>query len=131
MTEVQTRKALRRIFDALIEEAERNPAFAQKLARAMVEGFAAKSPPPKRPRRSSFDASQIHAINILRQHGESVLRGTLEQIKAVEELKSVARASGLVLSGGACKARPSRAELITAIVAAAKHYDAQRNAAVA
>ena len=76
-------------------------------------------------------ASQFHAINILRLHGEAALRGKLEQVKAVEDLKSVARASGLVLSGSACKPRPSRAELILAIVEAAKHYDAQRSAATA
>jgi hypothetical protein len=49
----------------------------------------------------------------------------------VEDLRSVARASGLVLSGGADKARASRAELIAGIVEAAKHYDAQRSTAAA
>jgi hypothetical protein len=81
--------------------------------------------------RKTFDASQYHAINILRTHGEAALRGKLEQVKAVEDLKSVADASGLVLSGGAgkAKARLTRAELIAGIIEAAKHYDAQRSAA--
>ena len=87
--------------------------------------------PPKPAPRRAFDASQFHAVNILRLHGEAALRGKLEQVKAVEDLRSVATASGLVLSGSAGKARPSRAELIAAIVEAAKHYDAQRSAATA
>jgi hypothetical protein len=81
--------------------------------------------------RKPFDASQLHAVNILRLHGEAALRGKLEQVKAIEDLRSVAAASGLVLWASAGKARASRVELIAAIVEAAKHYDAQRSAATA
>jgi hypothetical protein len=122
-------RTLRRIFDVVVREAERNPALAQALAEALAadagaEPKARKTAAPRKP----FDASEFHAINILRAHGEAALRGKLEQIKAVEDLRSVADASGLVLSGG--KARPTRAELITSIIEAAKHYDAQRSAAI-
>ena len=79
--------------------------------------------------RRAFDPSQFHAINILRMHGEAALRGKLEQVKAVDDLKAVARASGLVLSGSACRPRPSRTELILGIVEAFKHYDALRSSA--
>ena len=83
----------------------------------------------KRPGSKAFDASQFHAINILRMHGEAALRGKLEQVRTVENLRAVARASGLVLAGSAGGERPSRAEMILGIVEAAKHYDAQRSAA--
>lgn len=122
---------LRRIFAVIASEAERNPALAQKLAQAIADDFGAEQRAPHSAPRTPFDASQFHAINILRLHGEAALRGKLEQIKAVENLRSVATASGLVLSARVGKARPSRAELITAIVEAAKHYDAQRSAATA
>lgn len=131
MSKAPIHATLRRIFDVVVREAEHNPALAQKLAHAIAEDVAAEPASPKPALRKPFDASQFHAINILRLHGESALRGKLEQVKAVEDLRSVATASGLVLWGSACKARPSRAELIAAIVEAAKHYDAQRSAATA
>jgi hypothetical protein len=129
MSEAQIHATLRRIFDVVVREAEHNPALAQKLVQAIAEDVPAETGSARRTRGKPFDASPFHAVNILRLHGESALRGKLEQVKAVADLKSVARASGLVLAGG--KARPSRAELISEIVAAAKHYDAQRNAATA
>jgi hypothetical protein len=124
-------ETLRRLFDVVLREAEQNPALARKLARAIGEDFGSHRQPPKRANRGAFDAAQLHAVNLLRLHGESALRGKLEQIKAVEDLKTVAKASGLVLSADTGKARPSRVELITGIVEAAKHYDAQRRAATA
>jgi hypothetical protein len=131
MSEAQIHATLRRIFDVVVREAEHNPALAQKLVQAIAEDVPAETGSARRTRGKPFDASPFHAVNILRLHGESALRGKLEQVKAVADLKSVARLSGLVLAGGARKARPSRAELISEIVAAAKHYDAQRNAATA
>ena len=131
MIKAPVHATLRRIFDVVAREAEHNPELAQKLAHAIAEDLAAEPASPKPAPRRPFDASQVHAVNILRLHGESALRGKLEQIKAVEDLKSVATASGLVLWGSVGKSRPSRAELIAAIVEAAKHYHAQRSAAIA
>jgi hypothetical protein len=131
MSQADITATLRRIFAVVIREAEHNPALAAKLAEAISENFAAQAASPKPMPRKLFDASQLHAINILRLHGEAALRGKLEQVKAIEDLRTVAAASGLVLWGNAGKARPSRAELIAAIVEAAKHYDAQRSAATA
>ena len=131
MKQVPAHVVLRRLFDVIVHEAENNPVLAQRLVETNPAAMALESETSKTAARKQFDASEFHAINILRLHGESALRGKLEQIKAVEDLKSVARASGLVLSGSARKARPSRLDLITAIVAAAKHYDAQRSAASA
>ena len=116
---------LRQLLEVIVREAEDNPALAQKLVRALTEPAAVSKPLA----RNQFDASQFHAINILRLHGEDALRGKLEQVRAVEDLKSIARASGLMLSGDACKPRPLRADLISAIIAAAKHYAAQRSTA--
>jgi hypothetical protein len=131
MSKAPVHATLRRIFDVVVREIEHNPALAQKLAHAIAEGLAAEPGSPKPAPRKPFDASQFHAVNILRLHGESALRGKLEQVKAVEDLRTVARASGLVLCAGASRARPSRTDLIAAIVEAAKHYDAQRSAATA
>jgi len=129
MSGMQIHETLRRLFDAVVTEAEHNPALARKLAQAIGHELGTRPTPPKPASRRRFDATQLHAVNILRLHGEAALRGKLEQVKAIEDLKTVARASGLVLSGRAYRARPSRAELITGIIEAAKHYDAQRRAA--
>jgi hypothetical protein len=129
MTGVQIHKTLRRLFDAVVREAEQNPGLAEKLAQAIGEDLGARPRAPRPASRRAFDASQLHAINILRLHGEAALRGKLEQVKAVEDLKAVAKSSGLVLSGSAAKTRPLRSQLITGIIEAAKHYDAQRGAA--
>jgi hypothetical protein len=131
MSKARIPATLRRIFEVVVREAEHNPALAEKLAQAIGEDFAAAAAPTKPPVRKPFDASQLHAVNILRLHGEAALRGKLEQVKAIEDLRSVAAASGLVLWASAGKARASRVELIAAIVEAAKHYDAQRSAATA
>ena len=124
-------ETLRRLFDAVLREAKQNPALAEKLAQAIGEDVGSLRRSPKRTGSRAFDAAQVHAINILRLHGESALRGKLEQIKATADLKAVAVASGLVLPAGTSKAKPSRTELISKIIEAAKHYDAQRSAATA
>jgi hypothetical protein len=129
MSTEPTHETLRRIFDVVVREAEHNPALAAMLAQAMAHdgesGRVRRKPAPRR----TFEASQMHAVNILRLHGEAALRGRLEQIRAAGHLKAVATASGLVLSGAAAGSRATRAVLIDGIVAAAKHYDAQRSAA--
>jgi hypothetical protein len=129
--ETEIPDTLRRLFEAVIREAEQNPEFARRLLDAAGRSCGAASRPARPARRSNFDAAQLHVVNTLRQHGEAALLGKLEQVKAVESLKAVARASGLVLSGSAAKPRPSRTELIRGIIEAAKHYDAQRSAATA
>jgi hypothetical protein len=129
MSDVHPQATLGRIFAALLEEVERNERLAGKLMRAIGDASVSGLPPPAR--RRSFDPSQVHAVNILRQHGEAALYGRLDEIRSIADLRSVALASGLVLSGRALKRRSSRGELIAAIVAAAKHYEAQRSAASA
>jgi hypothetical protein len=129
MSQAPAHETLRRLFDVIVDEAQKDPTLAEKLAQAMTASLGA-GPEARRPTKAQpFDASRVHAVNILRLHGEPALRGKLEQIKAADALRSVATASGLVLSGSAAKARASRAELIDGIIAAAKHYDAQRSAA--
>ena len=126
MTTAPAHEILRRLFDVIVSEAEENPALAQKLGRAiwrLAAGARIAKPAPRKP----FDAPQFHAINVLRSHGEAALRGKLEQVKAVEDLR--ATASGLVLSGSAGKA--PRAPTDRRHRRAAKHYDAQRSAATA
>jgi hypothetical protein len=129
MKQLPAHEILHRIFKVVVREAQKNPALAKELIEAIAEGPTPGPETTTPVTRKRFDASEFHAVNILRLHGESALRGKLEQVKAVEDLRAVARISGLVLSGSASKARPSRADLISGIVAAAKHYDAQRSAA--
>jgi hypothetical protein len=130
MTEIPADELLRRIFKVVMRTAERNPAFAREIVEALAVDIEARSVEMgKVGRLRRFDPSSLHAINVLRCHGEQVLRGKLEQIRASADLRAIARYSGLVLSGSASGTRASRSELINGIVAAAKHYDAQRETA--
>jgi hypothetical protein len=114
-----------------MREVERNPTLATKLTQAIAGRLEPGARSMKRARRKTFDASQFHAVNILRLHGESVLRGKLEQVRSLEDLRAVALASGLVLVSKAGGRRRSRSDMILSIIEAAKHYDAQRTAATA
>ena len=127
MKKPQAHATLRRLFAVILDEAASNQAFAGKLVEALAAAAAAPDNRVEACVERRPIAPEVHAINVLRSHGEGVLRGKLEQIKARTELKAVATASGLVLSG--CKTNASRNELIDSIVAAAKHYDAQRTTA--
>jgi hypothetical protein len=130
MTDVPAREVLDRLFRAIVREAETNDAFARSLLDALQANLAARAG-RKSPKRKPFDASQLHAINVLRAHGENVLRGKLEQVKAAADLRAVAKFSGLLLTGPAARPKAKRGVVIEAIIAAAKHYDAQRGTASA
>jgi hypothetical protein len=130
MTKPAAHEVLRRLFDVIVNEAKRNDTLARQLVEALAD--AAEPTPDKRavPPRRTYDPAGFHAVNVLRSHGEAALRGRLEQVRASDQLRSIASASGLLLSGGASRPKASRTELIEGILAAAKHYDAQRSEAV-
>lgn len=131
MSEIPAHIILNRLFAAILSEAEKNEAFARKLISALPQSVVVSFEQPKpRPRRA-FDPAAIHAVNVLRLHGEPVLRGKLEQVRSLEDLKAVARTSGLVLVGNAAKPKATRDDVINGIISAAKHYDAQRTTASA
>lgn len=130
MTSVPAHEVLRRLFDVIVSQAKKNDALARELVEALGASAPACAKPAAAPRKT-YDVGDFHAINVLRSHGESALRGKLEQVRALERLRSIANASGLVLSGSASKAKASRADLIDGIISAAKHYDAQRRTAAA
>lgn len=117
------------MFAVVTEEAERNEAFAKRLLSVYPEAIVARIEKPQK-NKSGFDASAYHAINILRNHGESMLRGRLSSIRTKAQLKQVARRSGLRLTGKAARASASMAQIIDGIVEAAKTYEAQRAAAI-
>jgi hypothetical protein len=129
MTKAPAHEVLRRLFDVIASEAKRNDALARQVVEALGGAAADKLDKPAAAPRKTYESADFHAINVLRSHGESALRGRLEQIRASDRLRSIANASGLVLSGSASKAKASRAELIDGIISAAKHYDAQRSEA--
>jgi hypothetical protein len=129
MTKPPALEILDRVFRTIIRTAEKDPVFAQELARALCgrpgENLSDRQKPALQ---RLFDPADFHAINILRVHGEDALRGKLEQIRATADLRSVVAFSGLVLSGRATSSRATREDLINGIIAAAKHYIAQRDA---
>lgn len=131
MTKAPAHEVLRRVFDVVVSEARTNEALARKLVDALGEALAAERDRPMPVPRHKPEPVDFHAINVLRSHGESALRGKLEQVRAADRLRAIANVSGLVLAGGASKPKASRAELIDGIIAAAKHYDAQRETACA
>ena len=131
MSKAPAHEVLHRLFDVIVSEAKKNEPLARRLVEALGDGAAVELGKPTAAPRKTADPADFHAINVLRSHGESALRGKLEQVRAVERLRAIANDSGLVLSASASKPKASRAELIDGIIAAAKHYDAQRNTAAA
>ena len=131
MNKLPAHEILGAIFGVIIRTAEKDPAFAQELMQVLSTAFAENpsTDGQKSRLRRLFDPSGFHAINILRAHGEDALRGKLEQVRAAVDLRSVAMFSGLVLCGRASNSRATREVLIDGIVAAAKHYVAQRDVA--
>ncbi|MCB1547913.1 MAG: hypothetical protein KDJ41_08805 [Hyphomicrobiaceae bacterium] len=136
----RTLAVLERLLEVIAEEARRNASFARRLGEAITSlevpaGEATpETPAPTRRVRAGVRGSQpadLHAVNLLRRHGEGVLRGKLEQVRDTARLRAVAAASGLVLTGAAAGRRATRADLVDAIVAAARLYVAQRAAASA
>jgi hypothetical protein len=131
MSQLPAHEILGAFFGVIIRAAKKDPAFAQQLMQALSSGIAENSSKEEQKSglRRLFDPSGFHAINILRTHGEDALRGKLEQVRAAPDLRLVATFSGLVLSGRASKSRATREDLVEGIVAAARHYVAQRDVA--
>jgi hypothetical protein len=129
MTQAAAHEVLRRLFDVILTEAKKNDVLAREVVEALGAVAAAESHKPRPGPRKASSPAEFHAINVLRSHGESALRGMLEQVRVSDRLRSIASASGLVLTGSASKPKASRAELIDGIISAAKHYDAQRSTA--
>ena len=129
MKSVAAHEVLEALFDVVVDEAKRNDRFARRLMSVFPESLVARIEKPKA-RRQSFSASDYHAINLLRDHGEAMLRGRLSSLRTKSELRQVATRSGLRLTGKAAKRSASIADIVDGIVAAAKHYEAQRAVAV-
>lgn len=116
------------LFAVVSEEAERNEAFARRLLSVFPEAVVARIEKPQK-RLSSFDPAAYHAVNILRSHGEAMLRGRLSSIRTKAQLRQVATRSGLKLTGPAARNSASLAHIVDGIVEAAKTYLAQRDVA--
>lgn len=123
-----TPETLEVLFAAVIDEARQSPAFAERLAEALATSPSGKKE-KSRKSAAAFDPATCHAVNILRQHGEAMLRGRLSAIRTKTDLTSVAKRSGLRLTGKAAQKSASRDDLIEGIVAAAQQYDSQRRVA--
>ena len=72
MSDARLHATLGRNFAALRKEVARNERLAVELMRAI--GDAPFADAPRSVRRATFDPSRVHAVNILRQHGEAALR---------------------------------------------------------
>ncbi|MEL7544882.1 MAG: hypothetical protein AAGJ70_14045 [Pseudomonadota bacterium] len=122
---------LETLFDVVIEEAQANPDFANRLRSALSDSLAAPTSkdarqPARKRRTTASSVPAIHAVNILRQHGEQMLRGRLSNLRTKAELAAVAKNSALRLTGPAAKKSASREEIVEGIVIAAQQYDSQR-----
>ena len=105
-----------------------NEGFARRLMSVYPESVIARVNRARKPGRT-FDAAQYHAVNILRNHGEAMLRGRLSSLRSKAQLREVAKRSGLKLTGKALRKSASMADLIDGITVAARHYVDQRRAA--
>ncbi len=133
MSEKSAHELLEKVFSVVVKEAKSNPGFAQKMLEALPAEAVAKAggkPVGRKRKKDDFDVGKYHAVNILRQYGEGVLEGRLNEVKK-DDLKKVAAYSGLKLTGPAAKKAATKAVIIEGIVLAAKRYVEQRNVAAA
>jgi len=130
MKTVPAHEVVEALFDVIASEARRNKAFARRLLSVYPETVVARIEAGDK-RKSTFDASAHHAVNLLRNHGEAMLRGRLSSLNTRAQLREVATRSGLRLTGKGARPSATKAEIVDAIVDAAKHYVAQREAATA
>jgi len=119
-------KPLEGVFREVVAEARSNPDFAKRLRDALDEKPVRTA--SKGSRQAAGTRPDLHAVNILRQHGEQMLRGRLSSLRTKSDLQYVAKRSGLRLTGSAAKKTATRPELIEGIVAAAQQYNSQRQA---
>lgn len=124
----ETSEHLDAVFKIVLEEARSNANFADRLRSALGEP-ATITPAQKAKSAKPSAAADVHAVNILRQHGEQMLRGRLSNIRTKTDLSQVAKRSGLRLTGKAAQKSATRTDLIDGIIDAAKQYDSQREAA--
>ena len=116
------------VFKIVVDEARRNPNFADRLRGALADGNDHAKPAKRSSTPTPSAATTLHAVNVLRQHGEQMLRGRLSNLRTKTELLQVAKRSGLRLTGKAAQKSATRPILIDGIVEAAQHYDSQREA---
>lgn len=121
-----TGERLDAIFKVVVDEAHANADFANRLRDALNGPSSVPSQKPKVDKSKESNAPDIHAINILRKHGEQMLRGRLSNLRTKADLAQVAKRSGLRLTGKAAKKSATRPDLIDGIVEAAIQYDRQR-----
>lgn len=125
--EIPASELVRRLLTILADELDRNPALAEKVIAALPQSI--KRPESSKRLPPSFNPREYNPVNILRAHGESMLRGKLTQLNNREKLRAVAKASNLTLAASASKAKASVTDIVEAIVKAAVDYDRQRAAA--
>ncbi len=126
--EMAAHELIAALFDVVVDEARRNRRFARRLLSVYPQSVVARiETAPAKPRGAG--QPDLHAVNILRRHGEAMLRGRLSALRTKAELRAVARASGLRLTGAAMRRSASKAEIVDGIVEAARHYLAQRRQA--
>jgi len=132
MNTVPAHELLARLFEVIVEEAKKRPEFADALLGVFPEAIIAKiEKPGARGKAPAFDATSLHAVNILRQHGEQTLRGRLSQVTTKKDLIAIAKYSGVQLPKSATSKGATLDDVIEGIILGAKHYDSQRKAAAA
>ncbi len=131
MSEQPAHEILKRVFDVVVKEAKNNPIFADKMLQALPPEMVVKAKAKGRPKKEQlFDVSKYHAVNILRRYDVGVLEGRLYDLTK-DNLKTVAKYSGLRLTGPAGRKSATKAMIVKGIVDAAKHYIEQRKSAAA
>ena len=129
MTEVPARDVLDRLFRAIVREAENNDAFARSLIERCRPIW--RPGPGRKPRAQAVRclAAACHQRAAHARRERAARQAGAGQ--GGEDLRAVARFSGLLLTGPAARPKAKRGDMIEGIIAAAKHYDAQRSTASA
>lgn len=128
---------LSKLFQTILDEAERNPRFAKEMLKSLPEGAAAqlnnaekttrpqKTPPAKK---HSFLAKEHNPITLYREFGEDLMRVKLQKL-TIANLNSIIRQFQLKKKLKLTGKTQTKQSLITALLTFAAEYDRQRKGA--
>ncbi|MDX2155932.1 MAG: hypothetical protein SFW09_05405 [Hyphomicrobiaceae bacterium] len=123
---MQAHEALKSIFSVIVAKAERDPAFATEMIRAI--GSIPTVEVVKSAKKEKLNPTEVNPVKILRDEGEIALRSTLDRHEKAS-VKAIAQANGIQLASNLRGTKATKSALVEAVLAGARFKLTERNAA--
>ncbi len=129
--ELKAEEILKRLFDVIIEEAAQRPDFAEKLVSVLPTSAIARIEKPAKTSRQkkAFNPDAFSLVALLQTQGEDGLKRQLNPIDRKQQLREIARAQHIPLTGTAASKRATLEQIRAALISGAKARLAGRQAA--